>query len=275
MKSLAFIVAKIAGGQIPTRACAIAILGAFLSLLFERFASSQEPDSNSWMRPIQTAVDSQNFDLAEKLASVAVSTWPNHWRVYLTRGEAYFRAGKIAESLADFDECLKLNPRMAPSFWQRGLTLYYAGKFQQGREQFEIHRTVNPNDVENPFWHFLCVAKLEGVEIAQENILPCGLDARPPLMDILDLIHGKKSFDEVSAAIAAMEKLPNRDPSALFYGNYYLGLYLDALGQIDKAEEFLAKSVAEKLPGYMPDAARVHLELLRAGKLPGNVPAKK
>jgi len=229
---------------------------------------AQEPDSPTWSYPIQAAIESGQYDKAEKLATEAVTQWPNYWRVYLTRGEAYFRAGKIAESMSDLDECLKLNPQIAPSFWQRGLTLYYAGKFQLGREQFELHRSVNPNDVENPFWHFLCVAKLEGVEVARKNILPCGLDGRPPLMEILDLIKGTKSFEEVAKSIADMESLPSKNASAIFYGNYYLGLYLDALGEPKKAEKFLAKSVAAKLPGYMPDAARVHLDLLRAGKLP-------
>ena len=35
----------------------------------------------------------------------------------------------------------------------------YAGRYQDCREQFESHRTVNPDDVENAAWHFLCVAR--------------------------------------------------------------------------------------------------------------------
>ena len=44
---------------------------------------------------------------------------------------------------------------------------YYVGKFADGRRQFESHKTVNPNDVENAAWHFLCVARLDGIEKAQ------------------------------------------------------------------------------------------------------------
>jgi hypothetical protein len=32
--------------------------------------------------------------------------------------------------------------------WQRGIALYYAGRYKDCRLQFESHRTVNPNDVE-------------------------------------------------------------------------------------------------------------------------------
>ena len=40
-------------------------------------------------------------------------------------------------------------PSAAPQLWQRGIALYYAGRYDDCRKQFESHRTVNPNDVEN------------------------------------------------------------------------------------------------------------------------------
>jgi len=40
------------------------------------------------------------------------------------------------------------------------------------REQFELHRGPNPDAVENPAWHLLCVAKLEGPQAAREALLP-------------------------------------------------------------------------------------------------------
>jgi len=211
---------------------------------------------------------SQRFAQADELATKRVEAFPEDWRVYLQRGELRFRTGKITESLIDFDKSLELNPAMAASFWQRGLSLYYVGKFQAGREQFELHRTVNSSDVENPFWHFLCVAKLEGVDSAQKKILPCGYDGRAPLMDILELIRGTKTFEEVAQIVDSIDKESKQNAFDRFYGNYYLGLYLDSLGEKERAEVFLLKAVDEKLPGYMPDAARVHLDLLRKGKLP-------
>jgi len=217
---------------------------------------------------VETTLDSKKYEEAEKIPTKAVETMPEDWRAYLQRGELRFRAGKISDSLVDFDKSLELNPAMAASFWQRGMTLYYAGNFQAGREQFELHRTVNSSDVENPFWHFLCVAKMEGVESAQKKILPCGYDGRAPLMDILQLIRGTKTFDEVAHIVGAIDKESKQKSYDRFYGNYYLGLYLDALGEKERAEVFLVKAVDEKLPGYMPDAARVHLDLLRKDKLP-------
>jgi hypothetical protein len=74
---------------------------------------------------------------------------------------AEFRSGRVAESAAGFDKVAKLAPDYAPQLWQRGIALYYAGRYRDCRAQFESHRTVNPDDVENAAWHFLCVARAE------------------------------------------------------------------------------------------------------------------
>jgi tetratricopeptide (TPR) repeat protein len=233
--------------------------GVILTFGLAGFCVAQEPNKTGSNSVVEDAA---------KSTSEVVENLPENWRAYLQRGEIRFRAGKIAESLVDFDKSLALNPAMAASFWQRGLSLYYAGDFQAGREQFELHRTVNSSDVENPFWHFLCVAKIEGVDSAQKKILPCGYDGREPLMDILELIRGTKTFEEVARIVDAIDKDSKQKVYDRFYGNYYLGLYSDALGQKERAEVFLKKAVDEKLPGYMPDAARVHLDLLQKDKLP-------
>src|ERR1044071_2605955 len=79
----------------------------------------------------------------------------------LRRSVSDFQAGRVAESVRGFDELAKLRPDVAPQLWQRGIALYYAGRYVDCRTQFESHRTVNPNDVENAAWHFLCVARAE------------------------------------------------------------------------------------------------------------------
>ena len=75
------------------------------------------------------------------------------------RAVADFKSGRFAQSADGFDRVAKLVPASAPQLWQRGIALYYAGHYQDCRAQFESHRTVNPNDVENAAWHFLCVAR--------------------------------------------------------------------------------------------------------------------
>jgi lipoprotein NlpI len=77
------------------------------------------------------------------------------------RAVSDFHAARIEESVAGFDRVIKLAPNAAPQLWQRGIAQYYVGRYKECRQQFELHRTVNPNDVENAAWHFLCVARAE------------------------------------------------------------------------------------------------------------------
>src|SRR6185295_4480767 len=111
-------------------------------------------------------------------------------REILDRAIDDFLAGRITEAVAGFDQVVKLAPDAAPQLWQRGIALYYAGRYRDCRAQFESHRTVNPNDVENPAWHFLCVARAESPEKARAALLPVGPDQRSPMKEIYEMFKG-------------------------------------------------------------------------------------
>src|SRR5688572_23374147 len=97
-------------------------------------------------------------------------------RAILNSAIADFRAGRVEQSLAGFDQVARLSPADAPYLWQRGIAQYYAGRFRECRDMFVSHRTVNPDDVENAAWHFLCVARAESPESARRQLLPVGTD---------------------------------------------------------------------------------------------------
>jgi lipoprotein NlpI len=113
----------------------------------------------------------------------------------LLRGMQKFRENDLAGSIADFDRAAQIYPKLAPQLWQRGIADYYAGKYKEGRRQFELHQTVNPNDVENAAWHFLCVVHLEGLEAAQKSMLKVDTsrDTRVPMPEIYQMLAGRGS----------------------------------------------------------------------------------
>ena len=45
------------------------------------------------------------------------------------RGGLHFIAGRVKESVADFDMAVKLDPGREPWHWRRGISYYYVGKF--------------------------------------------------------------------------------------------------------------------------------------------------
>ena len=180
-------------------------------------------------------------------------------RALLDRGMSEFERGRIAESVAAFDELAKAQPALAPELWQRGIALYYAGTYQDCRRQFESHRTVNPDDVENAAWHFLCVARAESPERARAALLPVGPDSRVPMRQVYEMFRGKLDPAQVL-------KAGGTGPSGQFYANLYLGLYYEAIGDARRAREHISLAAQERFAnagGYMHIVARVHLGRLK------------
>src|SRR4051794_8131696 len=48
------------------------------------------------------------------------------------RGRENFRAGRIEESVVDFDKYVELEPSAESRQWERGISYYYAGQFTNG-----------------------------------------------------------------------------------------------------------------------------------------------
>src|SRR5262245_10648367 len=121
-------------------------------------------------------------------------------REVFDRAVSDFQRGRIEESVYGFDRLVKLEPSVLLQLWQRGIALYYARRFKDCRTQFESHRTVNPNDVENAAWHFLCVARAESPARARKVLLPVGPDSRVPMTQIYQMFLGEPSVEQVLQA---------------------------------------------------------------------------
>jgi len=177
----------------------------------------------------------------------------------LNRAVNEFEQGRFAASGATFDELAKLVPDQAPHLWQRGIALYYAGRHTDCRRQFESHRTVNPDDVENAAWHFLCVAREQSPEQARAALLPVGPDSRRPMREIYQMFRGALTADDVLKAAGGV-------PGGQFYAHLYIGLYSEALGRKDLALKHIGEAASDRYAsagGYMHMVAVVHLRQLR------------
>lgn len=179
-------------------------------------------------------------------------------REILDRAISDFQKARIGESAAGFDRLVKLAPEQAPSLWQRGIVLYYAGRYQDCRAQFELHRTVNPNDVENAAWHYLCVARAESPVKAKAALLPVGPDSRVPMREIYEMFQGALKPAQVIAT-------SRQGPEAEFYSHLYAGLYYEAQGDKKRALDLIRVAAEDRFRGggFMHDVARVHLRMGR------------
>lgn len=193
------------------------------------------------------------------LAPVSAQETKSHF----TKGAEHFFAGRIKESLVEWDAQVKEDPSSLAGHWQRGLALYYAERFKEGRAQFEEHQKVNPEDVENAVWHFLCVTKAENVEAARKAYIPITHDTRVPMKEIHALYAGKGTEEAVLKAAAAREGITDvaRDLQRC-YAHLYLGLYHEALGEPDAAKVHMLKAATlAPASNYMGQVAVVHCKV--------------
>ena len=221
-------------------------------------------DARAWHLRAQIRALTGDADGALADFGEAIQRNPKSPYLVEERGMLHFRRNDIEKALVDFDRANELDPRMGPRNWQRGIALYYAGRFADGRRQFELHQTVNSDDVENAVWHFLCVAREKDVETARARLIPIEGDGRVPMKEVHRLFAGKATVAEVMKAADETPADPKARQRHRFYARLYLGLYFEATGDKARASEHIRDAAAmAPLDDYMGDVARVHARRLK------------
>ena len=207
--------------------------------------------------------------IAVALAASVVAQRDLPTRALLESAIDEFLAGRVKESVVIFDRVAVQAPEIAPELWQRGIALYYAGRDRDCRAQFESHRTVNPNDVENAAWHFLCVSRAESPAKARAALLPVGPDPRVPMRQIYEMFRGTLSPEQMLQAAGSQA-------TGQFYAQLYAGLYFDAQRDDRRALEHITAAAADRYAdagGYMHTVAKVHLGILKLSRSGPKAPA--
>lgn len=211
----------------------------------------------------------QDYASAAKIVGAWVKVNPDSKEGLSLLGAAEFMRGDMKAALEAWDHQVKVHKASYAPHWQRGIALYYAGRYKEGREQFEAYQAVDGNDVENSVWKLMCEAREEGRGLARgrKAMLPIGLDRRAPMMEVLDLFAGKSTIEKVKAQTAQAPK--NQGDKPKFYEALYLGLYEDLLGHADASQAHFSRAMElEPASVYMREVGRVHRDLAKAGKLP-------
>ncbi|KAJ4954843.1 hypothetical protein NE237_011626 [Protea cynaroides] len=174
----------------------------------------------------------------------------------IRRGMQLFRQGDVPGSLMEFDRAIEVDPRQKAYLWQRGLSLYYLDRFEEGSEQFRLDVAQNPNDTEESIWCFLCEARLHGVDEARSRFLEVGRDSRPVMREAYNLFKdGNDPEKLVSAFLHAQEH-------EYFYASLYAGLYYESQNNPDAAKCHLLAACQSpyglRSDDYMASLAKVH-----------------
>ncbi len=229
----------------------------------------QDPDEQREFMELRSQFTNQagerDYEEAIKTVTKMMELAEDDQGGYRVRGELNYMAGNMAEAVTDFDKVIELNPGLKPGLWQRGLALYYLERYEDGIEQFEVHQTVNGQDVENAVWHFACRAKSSSLEEAREQLIPIQNDTRVPMRQIHQLYAGTMKPEEVIAAAEAGSPDQRKLAQNKYYAYLYIGLYFDASGESEKAAEYMDLAAAEdhqmSKRTLMGQVANVHIKL--------------
>lgn len=162
--------------------------------------AEEQEDSDALNQLIVKATEAFSagrYQEAFESASEICKLKPNNTRYQGFLGETAFAAGQFEKCVAAYDEVIRVDPRVEPQLWQRGLALYYADRFADGVRQFETHQTVNSQDVENAVWHLLCAARISDVDQARKKLIPITGDTRVPMSQIYEMFAGRMTPDDV------------------------------------------------------------------------------
>jgi len=226
-------------------------------------ASGQETSVYDLQQEGFAALSKRDGKGAIATAESLVKNHPSNPVAWRLAGDMYLRAGDYKKAIVQFKRYIQRHPEDEADLWQHGIALAMDGQYDQGRKLFELHRTVNPNDVENALWHFYCVAKSSNAENARAGLLPAPGDRRPPMEELLQLYRGEVDEAAVRTAMEQFPKGTRGHDSATFYGELYLAMHADSLGDRKRALELAEKAASAKDVNYMTDVGRVYYFALR------------
>ena len=196
-------------------------------------------------------------------------------RTMVSRAMRKFETNDVEGAAIDFDALIEKSPGSKPYLWQRGIALYYIDEFREAEKQFRLDTKVNPNDTEEAAWAFLSqMRKGEGggdnlaaslANAREEFVELAGRDSRAVMGSVLKLY--KTGDEEGKKTLELLSKKPadsTQSASDAFYASLYLGLYNEAIGNVEEARYWMKKAngtpYGQKATGdFMTSVARVHL----------------
>jgi lipoprotein NlpI len=110
-----------------------------IGLLLSCAAAAQAQDAAELLRRADAATDRKTV---VGLLTRAIAADPTLAIAYYRRGRARFKLADARGSVADFDRYIARVPAHASRQWERGISLYYAGRFADGAKQFAHSRSI-------------------------------------------------------------------------------------------------------------------------------------
>jgi lipoprotein NlpI len=222
-------------------------------------SQAQLSDAEQWLVRAQQAASQQQSQQAVESATAAIERDPKLAEAYYVRGRSRFCLADFSGSATDFDRFVELRPAARMRLWERGISCYFAKRFQDGTDQFSAYQDFDDSDVENAVWHLMCLSQIHGLAEAQRQMMPVKSDARVPMAQIDRLFRGEGTIREVFQAATQAALSDDQRHTATFYAHLYVGLFHEISGDETQARQHVTDAAEKfRVPHYMWHVARVH-----------------
>ena len=142
-------ITKPGDSKVTTKTTIVATMNvATMNPEIERTMSAEEMEylpnvAGAYMNRGQIHKTNGDTDAALADLNKSVAVYP-HWGAYETRGEVWRTRGDLNAALADFNKSIELQPDMAFTYLERGVTLMLAGRNEEAEKDFSMVLTLNP-----------------------------------------------------------------------------------------------------------------------------------
>lgn len=179
----------------------------------------------------------------------------------LSSALTHFQQGSFKESLKQFEQAATQQPLEKPLLMQYGISLYYAGLYQEAANQFRTGEA----STEAAIWSYLCDVQTMGAQKARKQFMPVELSPDTPALQkaaynaFLSGVDGERILRVASKSAADSDQV---------MGNFYYGLFQELQGHHEEAQQFLSQA-AKSADSFV--SAISHFHLFRLEQIPKSV----
>lgn len=190
---------------------------------------------------------------------------PMLYQAYNSLGIHHTVRGEFIEAYEAFDAVLEMDPEYEFAYLNRGMALYYAGRYDLSAPDIQQYYENDPQDAYRLLWAYIAASKIDQTaaleDLAQRRALITKDQWSNNLVDFyLGNMTQKTLLDSVVVGIETRKQMNERLCEAYFY----LGKYYRALGQKSIATNFFKLALSTNVFEFVEHRfARVEIAAIR------------
>ncbi|PHM74937.1 lipoprotein NlpI [Xenorhabdus kozodoii] len=190
--------------------------------------------------------------LAQNDFSVALSIRPDIPEIFNYLGIYFTQAGNFDSAYEAFDSVLELDPTYNYARMNRGISLYYGGRYRLAQDDLQAFYQDDPNDPFRSLWLYLVEEKIDP-KVAMTNLSHHFDKASRGLWgwNIVEFYLGKISEKTLMARLQQGSMDNTSLAEHLSETDFYLGKHYLSLGDEDSAAALFKLTVANNVHNFV------------------------